>query len=458
MVKFGRKFFFDSKHSKKRGILWYVIVAAIAIFLLFILALIIRTIKHKPKTAPSKQIVIREKLTTGLYEELPDKTAYFKKLSNFDIEDIKVTYPDYLPLEENYDNCTDEETTIIEEIKGGKSAALYENPYACVTYVPTAIGSYDVTVNYNNKDYTVVLNVKDQKAPVLVTKNVEITEGEKYKVTDFVESCVDNSKKECSVKFYSKEYNDNKIDFENITEIGTHEVAIVAYDDSNNQSLPVNATLIIKEKPQLKVFTVAFNSDGGNAIDSQSVIENEKATAPNNPSKSGYTFTGWYLNGNKFDFNTPITGDITLTAGWNKQQAPATGCSTGDMKYDANKYPYVAVYVSNGNCPVSKSDFTSVTYQNKAKMVLSQEVTKLRAWQDSIGTEYCVALVDGKPQGVLNLSGKGYVGYTIQISVAKAPIINGECQKNGAVEMARYYLDSNGVRHFSLNLINMPER
>ncbi|MBQ9554265.1 InlB B-repeat-containing protein [bacterium] len=38
----------------------------------------------------------------------------------------------------------------------------------------------------------------------------------------------------------------------------------------------------------------------------------------NKPTKTGYNFAYWYLDdeNTEFGFNTPITGDITLTAKW----------------------------------------------------------------------------------------------------------------------------------------------
>ena len=32
----------------------------------------------------------------------------------------------------------------------------------------------------------------------------------------------------------------------------------------------------------------------------------------------GYTFLGWYLGNDLYDFNVPVTGDITLVAKWSK--------------------------------------------------------------------------------------------------------------------------------------------
>ena len=38
---------------------------------------------------------------------------------------------------------------------------------------------------------------------------------------------------------------------------------------------------------------------------------------PAAPSKVGYAFGGWYLNGQPYNFTASVTDDITLTAQWN---------------------------------------------------------------------------------------------------------------------------------------------
>jgi uncharacterized repeat protein (TIGR02543 family) len=64
--------------------------------------------------------------------------------------------------------------------------------------------------------------------------------------------------------------------------------------------------------------TVKFDLNGGDSapIANQKLMAGNKIVKPADPSRTGYTFTGWYLNGEEFDFNTPITGDITLVAHW----------------------------------------------------------------------------------------------------------------------------------------------
>ncbi len=63
-------------------------------------------------------------------------------------------------------------------------------------------------------------------------------------------------------------------------------------------------------------YTVTFNSNGGSSVASQQVAKGSYASKPTNPSKTGHTFVEWQLNGQKFDFTTPITSNITLMAIW----------------------------------------------------------------------------------------------------------------------------------------------
>ncbi len=85
-----------------------------------------------------------------------------------------------------------------------------------------------------------------------------------------------------------------------------------------NSEVTKNITLVAKwsEDPNVKRYTVTFNSDGGGNISSQKIIENKTATQPKNPTKSGYAFEGWYLNNSKYDFKSKVTKNITLVAKW----------------------------------------------------------------------------------------------------------------------------------------------
>ena len=59
----------------------------------------------------------------------------------------------------------------------------------------------------------------------------------------------------------------------------------------------------------------AYGALGGTYA-TQIVQAGEKAIEPDVPSRQGYQFTDWYLDDTKYDFNTAVTGDMTLTAKW----------------------------------------------------------------------------------------------------------------------------------------------
>ena len=61
---------------------------------------------------------------------------------------------------------------------------------------------------------------------------------------------------------------------------------------------------------------VNFNLDGGTGTTLQKVLRGQKLTEPTKPYKSAYTFDGWYNGEQKYDFDTPVFDEITLTAKW----------------------------------------------------------------------------------------------------------------------------------------------
>ena len=69
--------------------------------------------------------------------------------------------------------------------------------------------------------------------------------------------------------------------------------------------------------PGMTTHTVTFLVDGKEYA--KNTVGNGNTVAmPADPRKEGSTFTGWLLDGKPFAFDTPITGDITLNACWNK--------------------------------------------------------------------------------------------------------------------------------------------
>ena len=75
-------------------------------------------------------------------------------------------------------------------------------------------------------------------------------------------------------------------------------------------------------------YTVAFLSDGENIAPPQ-IRANAPAAQPDNPTKEGYTFIGWYSGEEKWNFETLVTTDLILTAKWQINQYTITFDTAG---------------------------------------------------------------------------------------------------------------------------------
>ena len=70
---------------------------------------------------------------------------------------------------------------------------------------------------------------------------------------------------------------------------------------------------------------VNFDLDGGTGTTLQKVLRGQKLAEPTKPYKSAYTFDGWYNGEQKYDFDTPVFIEITLTAKWTYVGSSSSG-------------------------------------------------------------------------------------------------------------------------------------
>ena len=111
----------------------------------------------------------------------------------------------------------------------------------------------------------------------------------------------------------------------------------------------------------LTFHTVTFDPDNGDEATTKRVAENETAARPEDPTKEGHRFLGWYADGatEAFDFNTAITGDITLTARW---AAPVT--LSAYTRTDNNALALGSATVTDGTIYTGDTVTVSVKSQN----------------------------------------------------------------------------------------------
>ena len=88
------------------------------------------------------------------------------------------------------------------------------------------------------------------------------------------------------------------------------------YSDGTLTIQNVTGDIVVTAVGTLKTYTVTFQTGEGSEVPEQTVAHGSAATQPASPVREGYTFVGWQLGGAPYDFKTPVTGDITLTAAW----------------------------------------------------------------------------------------------------------------------------------------------
>ena len=113
---------------------------------------------------------------------------------------------------------------------------------------------------------------------------------------------------------------------------------VFEYNKLNLENLPDSITSITDERltdiyntdadDNIEKYTVDFDLNGGSwslPTTGNFVTGGAGIDQPNvSPSREGYYFAGWTLNGQAYQFGTPITSDITLVAAWVACPVPQT--------------------------------------------------------------------------------------------------------------------------------------
>lgn len=140
----------------------------------------------------------------------------------------------------------------------------------------------------------------------------------------------------------------------------------------------------------LNYYTVAFDSRGGSQVPTQTVAEGDVATKPDDPTKDGYIFGGWYLSTTyikEFDFEKPITTDYVLFAKWTSSSE--TGGDT-----DPEPEPtinYVDYWIAGDFCSWSKDGAIQMVENpdgNDLGMKLGVEIEANKAFKVTNYTEW----------------------------------------------------------------------
>ena len=82
-------------------------------------------------------------------------------------------------------------------------------------------------------------------------------------------------------------------------------------------TIQADGSLVLKVFFDRKSYTVTFDVAGGSEVEAITAVYGEIIDSPET-TKTGHAFAGWYTEADeKFNFSSPVVGDMTLTAKWN---------------------------------------------------------------------------------------------------------------------------------------------
>lgn len=160
-------------------------------------------------------------------------------------------------------------------------------------------------------------------------------------------------------------------------------------------------------------YTIRFDSNGGSKVSSQRVDRNDKLEEPDEPTRDGYIFLGWYTDKDledEYDFSDPVKKSFTLYAKWEEKQN-----IQGNNSWMLNKEDHIA-YIA-GRTADTAAPKANIT-RGEVAMMLYRLLTDEA--KERYETSYC-PFPDVEP---------GAWNYTAIATLANAGIIAGYGNEN----------------------------
>ena len=132
--------------------------------------------------------------------------------------------------------------------------------------------------------------------------------------------------------------------------------------------------------------TVTFDVNGGTqSYSSVSGYPPLSVSNPGTPTRSGYTFKGWYVSGNKVTFPYTANSTLTMVADWELITITATFNSDGGSPTYAVQTGPPPLYVTNPGTP-TKSGYAFLGWSPSLPTTISSNTTFTAVWVVAEGT------------------------------------------------------------------------
>ena len=184
----------------------------------------------------------------------------------------------------------------------------------------------------------------------------------------------------------------------------------------------------------LPVFTVTFKDWDGSVLNEQQVSYGQAASAPSDPERTGYTFTGWDV-----DF-TSITGDLVVTAQYSINSYTITYKVNGAV-YHVDTYAYGESIVLPDYTPAAAHDFSG--WEGVPSTMPASDL-EFDAADELWSLTFSASVVEMYPRGTVRIAVRidsdHYEAHTInarlsydptKLSLVPGSFVNGPIIKNG---------------------------
>ncbi|WP_025678306.1 InlB B-repeat-containing protein, partial [Paenibacillus massiliensis] len=132
--------------------------------------------------------------------------------------------------------------------------------------------------------------------------------------------------------------------------------------------------LTLYAKWEANAYTVSYESNGGTTISSATVKYNEAVNEPSEPTRTGYTFAGWYTDQaltHAYAFTSPVISDLTLYTKWEANDYTVNFESNGGTTVNSETAKYDETY-SEPSAPTRTGYAFAGWYRDEA---LTQQYT-----------------------------------------------------------------------------------
>ena len=196
----------------------------------------------------------------------------------------------------------------------------------------------------------------------------------------------------------------------------------------------ITGDLVVTAQYDINTYTVTFKDWDGSVLDEQQVSYGQAASAPNDPERTGYTFTGWDV-----DF-TSITGDLVVTAQYSINRYTITYKVNGAI-YHVDTYAYGESIILPDYTPAAAHDFSG--WEGVPSTMPASDL-EFDAADELWSLTFSASVVEMYPRGTVRIAVRidsdHYEAHTMnarlsydptKLSLVPGSFVNGPIIKNG---------------------------